>query len=46
MSTERWDTPSHNLLEVVYDALVGEVNEMVDDRFHDYQYGGLHQRVK
>lgn len=46
ISTEQWDDPSHDLLQEVYDALVWEVNKMVDDRFHPFQYGGLHQSVK
>lgn len=45
-STERWGTPSRTLLETVYDILSKEVNKMVDEHFHDFQYGGLHQRVK
>lgn len=46
MFTEKWGAPSHNLLEKVYDALVKEVNQMVDDHFHRFRYGGLYQRVK
>ena len=46
VATEKWDTPSHDLLEEVYDILVREVNQMVDERFHDFRYGDLHQRVR
>jgi len=46
ISTKQWGSPSHNLLRDVYDILVKKVNKMVDDRFHRFRYGGLHQRVK
>jgi len=46
ISIEQWDDPCHELLEKVYDILAKKVNKMLDDRFHRFQYGGLHQRVK
>jgi len=46
VSTEKWGSPSHDLLGKVYDILVREVNKMTDDHFRRFRYGGLHQRVK
>jgi hypothetical protein len=45
-STEQWETPSHDLLGVVYGILSREVNKMVDDHFQRFRYGRLHQNVK
>ena len=45
-ATKKWDAPCRDLTGEVYKILVREVNEMLDSRFHAFQYGGLHQRVK
>ncbi|KAF9783799.1 P-loop containing nucleoside triphosphate hydrolase protein [Thelephora terrestris] len=45
-STEQWETPSHDLLGVVYDILSREANKMVDDHFQRFRYGRLHQNLK
>lgn len=45
-STERWDAPSHDLLEEVYDALAEKVNDLVDDHFLRFRYGRLYHDVK
>jgi len=45
-STEQWDAPSYELLQEVYDNLAREVNKRVDDYFHRFRYGRLHQDVK
>ncbi|KAF9648403.1 hypothetical protein BDM02DRAFT_3187163 [Thelephora ganbajun] len=45
-STKRWSTPSRDLSEKVYNILVKEVNKKVDEHFHRFEYGRLHQDVK
>jgi len=46
ISTQQWDSPSYELLQKVYNVLAKEVNRTVDDHFHRFRYGRLHQDVK
>lgn len=46
ISTEKWEIPSHDLLEDVYGILAREVNTTVDNHFRRFTYGRLHHDVK
>jgi len=45
-STEKWEAPSYKLLQSVYHVLTKETNRMVDEHFHRFRCGRLHQDVK
>lgn len=45
-STEKWEAPSYELLQSVYRVLTKETNRMIDEHFHRFRCGRLHQDVK